>query len=112
MISIDAIQDLSKQIAEAFHPERIILFGSYAAGTATADSDVDLLVVMPFEGHEAGQSLLIRRRLRIPFSTDVIVRSPQQLRERLAMNDWFLRDIVEKGRTLYAADHAGVDRQS
>ena len=44
------IQKLCEQISRDFRPERIILFGSHAYGSPTPDSDVDLLVVMPFEG--------------------------------------------------------------
>ena len=49
MVEMSQIEALSQQIAEQFHPERIILFGSYAYGEPNEDSDVDLLVVMPFD---------------------------------------------------------------
>jgi len=48
MVSMRDIQAFAKRVAAEFHPQRIILFGSYARGEATADSDVDMLVVMPF----------------------------------------------------------------
>jgi predicted nucleotidyltransferase len=51
MITMKEIEEVSNQIAQTFQPERIILFGSYAAGQPDEDSDVDLLVIMPFEGH-------------------------------------------------------------
>ena len=50
MIGMEEIQTFARRIAEEFHPERIILFGSYAYGTPGPDSDMDLLVVLPFEG--------------------------------------------------------------
>lgn len=50
MTSMDEIQDFANLVADAFDPDKVILFGSYAEGTATSDSDVDLLVVLPFEG--------------------------------------------------------------
>ena len=103
MIGFEQIQAVSFAIAAAFKLEQIILFGSYAYGTPTPDSDVDLLVVMPFEDHEAKQALRIRQSVKLPFPADLVVRSPEQLRERMALNDWFLREIVEKGRVLYAA---------
>jgi predicted nucleotidyltransferase len=49
MISINQIQAFSQQIAEKFKPAQIILFGSYAGGEPDENSDVDLLVVLPFE---------------------------------------------------------------
>jgi predicted nucleotidyltransferase len=104
-ITLEQIQDYSDRIAAAFKPERIILFGSYAYGTPTADSDVDLLVVMAFEGHPARKALDILNRINPPFAIDLLVRSPEELRQRLAWNDFFLREIVEQGRELYAATH-------
>ena len=50
MVDIGSIRKLAEQIVQECHPERVILFGSYAYGTPTADSDVDLLVVVPCEG--------------------------------------------------------------
>ena len=108
MVTFEQIKTVSDRIANTFHPQQIILFGSYAYGTPTPDSDVDLLVVMPFTDHEAQQALLIRRQIPMPFPVDVMVRSPEQLRERLTLNDWFLREITEKGRVLYAASDTRV----
>lgn len=50
MITMEQIEDISRRIAEEFYPQRILLFGSYAWGTPSPDSDVDLLVILPFEG--------------------------------------------------------------
>ena len=104
------IKKLCDQIAREFHPDRIILFGSHAYGTPTPDSDVDLLVVMPFEGSSRQQAVNIRTRIDTPVPLDLLVRTPEQISERLAMGDFFIREIVEEGTVLYEADHAGVDR--
>lgn len=101
MVDFKDIQALANRIAEQFHPERIILFGSYAAGTAGADSDVDLLVVLPFEGKTWKTAARIRHSTRPAFPMDLLVRTPQQIRQRLAMNDMFIRDITQNGKTLY-----------
>jgi predicted nucleotidyltransferase len=50
MVAMNAITEFSRRVAEEFSPEKIILFGSHAYGTPTEDSDVDLLVILPFEG--------------------------------------------------------------
>jgi predicted nucleotidyltransferase len=112
LVTQEQIQEYSDRIAAEFKPERIILFGSYAYGTPTANSDVDLLVVMPFEGHPARKALHILNTIDPPFAIDLLVHSPEELRQRLAWNDFFLREIVEQGRELYAATHYGVGRQS
>jgi predicted nucleotidyltransferase len=108
MVDPNLIKALSDRIVREFRPERIILFGSYASGDPNEDSDIDLLVVLPFEGKAAYKAGEIRTRVRPEFPLDLIVRTPEQVAERLAMNDWFIRDIFAKGRILYEADNARV----
>jgi predicted nucleotidyltransferase len=103
---MDRIQDLCDRIAREFHPERIILFGSYARGDADEDSDVDLLVIMPFEGTGARKATEIRKRTRPGFPIDLIVRTPETVRERIELGDFFLREAVEEGKVLYDAAYA------
>ncbi len=106
MIEEARIKALSERIATAFRPERIILFGSYAYGQPTEDSDVDLLVVLNFEGKAVRKAIEIRTEMNPGIPIDLMVSTPQQLKERVAQNDWFLREIVEKGVTLYESNHA------
>jgi len=108
MVGLDRIKALSERIAHEFQPERIILFGSYASGKPNEGSDVDLLVVLSFEGKAAYKAGEIRNKIRPEFPLDLIVRTPEQVEDRLAKNDWFMRDIFEKGRTLYEIDNARV----
>ena len=102
------IRQVSDEIARRFRPERIILFGSYAYGTPTEDSDVDLLVVLPFEGRPIAKAIEVRQAVWAGFAMDLLVYTPEYVRQRLAWNDFFLREITEKGQQLYAADYAGV----
>ena len=104
MIGMEQIRQFSRRIAREFRPRRIVLFGSYARGEATADSDVDLLVVLPHEGDSVAKSVEIRLKLRPPFPLDLLVRSPETVSRRLAMGDTFLRDVLENGKVLYAGD--------
>lgn len=106
--SFSQIQEFSRVIARQFQPEKIILFGSYAYGEPTSDSDVDLLVVMPFDGRSVHKEIEIRQAIRAPFALDLLVRSSQQIQQRLDMGDFFIRDIVEKGRVIYETDYARV----
>ncbi len=105
------IRRYARQVAERFRPRTIVLFGSYAYGQPTEDSDVDLLVVMPHRGSWCDQSIRIGTEVPAAFPIDLIVRSPKVLRERMAMGDFFLREIVGKGKVLYDADHARVGRK-
>ena len=105
MVDMKKIKDLTLQIAREFNPERIILFGSYAYGQPGNDSDVDILVVLPFKGKPVRKAIEIRNKVNAVVPLDLIVRTPEQVAERLAQNDWFMREIVERGRTLYEANH-------
>jgi len=105
MVEMKKIRDLVSLIAREFNPERIVLFGSYAYGQPSDDSDVDILVVLPFKGKAVRKAIEIRNRVNAEMPLDLIVRTPEQVAERIAMNDFFMREIVEKGRTLYEANH-------
>lgn len=99
------IQQLCQRIADRFSPEKIILFGSHAYGQPTVESDVDLLVVMEYEGSPLQQAIKISRELGLVTPLDLIVRTPAQLQERLRLEDPFMREIVQRGKVLYEADH-------
>jgi len=101
-IPMRAIRTVVKQIAEKFQPEKIILFGSYAYGQPKPESDVDLLVVMETPLRNRKQAVQIARAIDYHFGLDLLVRSPQQLAERLALGDFFLQEVTEKGKVLYA----------
>ncbi len=105
MVEMDQIMAFAVRIAKEFRPERIILFGSYAHGDPRQDSDVDLLVVMPLERKGVWKSIEILDKLDPRFPVDLLVRSPEDIERRLAWTDFFIREILEKGRILYEADH-------
>jgi predicted nucleotidyltransferase len=111
-IPLSVIKRFAAQIAETFHPEKIILFGSYAYGTPHEESDVDLLVIMPAR-NAIDQSIRIGNAVEAPFSLDLIVRTPWQMKLGLREDDcdWFLREIVEKGKVLYEAPDGSVGSQ-
>ena len=97
------IRKYAHQIAKQFHPYKIILFGSYAYGKPTEDSDVDILVIMSFKGRNPEKATEIWMETRPKFPIDIMVRKPEEMKKRLAMGDFFLREITEKGEVLYEA---------
>jgi predicted nucleotidyltransferase len=111
-IPLAAIRRFARQIAERFHPEKIILFGSYAYGTAHNESDVDLLVIMPAYDVVA-QAIRISGAFERLFSHSLIVRTPHQIERGLREDDrdWFLYEVMTKGKVLYEAPHRSVDPQ-
>ena len=108
MIHRREIKKWCDTVAREFLPQKIILFGSYANGVPTEDSDVDLLVVMPLKRgqREARQAAAIRQRVRAPFPMDVLVRSPRHIARRLARGDSFITDILRHGRLMYEGERA------
>ena len=104
MVTMSQIEELGRRIGREFHARRVVLFGSHARGAATDDSDVDLLVILPFEGKSVNQSVEMRMRLRPAFPVDLFVRTPKSVRQRMKMGDDFMREILEKGKVLYEAD--------
>jgi predicted nucleotidyltransferase len=106
MIKMEQILALSEEIAREFRPNRIILFGSYAYGVPGEDSDIDILVVLPFTGKPTRKALEILSKIKPMIPLDLIVRTPEAVSERIASNDWLMRDVMEKGQTLYEDNHA------
>ena len=101
MVSMDQIQALAGRIADEFHPERIILFGSYAYGVPGPDSDVDLLVILPFEGKSFWKSLEILNRVKPHFPLDLLARRPDDTARRLALGDPLIGEALGRGKVLY-----------
>jgi len=92
-----------KRIVKRFHPEKIILFGSQARGDASADSDVDLLVVMAVDGCVVDKRLEIRQALRdIPIPKDVVVTSPEDFAWRRNIVGTIEWPATREGKVLYA----------
>jgi predicted nucleotidyltransferase len=106
-IPMRVIRRFAREVAERFRPDKIILFGSYAYGTPHADSDVDILVIMPAR-NQLDQAVKIHLALLPPFPLDLIVRTPKNMKWRLEEGDSFLREVVARGKVLYEKDDARV----
>lgn len=104
-ISSLAIQQLAREIGRRFHPRRVVLFGSYASGTPTEDSDVDLLVILPSRGRNVEKAFEISRAIPHPFPMDLVVIKPHEVTQRLRGGDVVLQDMLENGKVLYEARH-------
>jgi predicted nucleotidyltransferase len=106
-VPLSVIRRFAREVAECFQPEKIILFGSHAYGQPHADSDVDILVVMPAR-NQIDQAVRIDRATDPPFPLDLIVRTPKTLAWRLKEGDSFLQEIVGKGKVLYEKTDQGM----
>ena len=99
-VTTENLHAFVEALVARFRPEKIILFGSRAEGTARPDSDVDLLVVMDFEGHRAETAARLYC-VGPSLPVDLVLRRPADLRRRLEWGDPFLKEIIEKGKVLY-----------
>jgi predicted nucleotidyltransferase len=101
-VSLGQIKAYCRVVAREFRPHKIILFGSYATGSATPDSDVDLVVVLPFRGSDTDKVVEIRGRVEAPFPMDLLVWKPNET----GKDDAFTRSVLREGKVLYEARHA------
>jgi predicted nucleotidyltransferase len=110
-VPMSVIRRFAREVAEKFRPEKIILFGSHAYGKPHADSDVDILVVMPAT-NQIDQAVRIDRAIDPPFPLDLIVRTPKNMKWRFQEGDSFLEEIVTKGKVLYEKANGRVVAKS
>ncbi len=103
MVSPEVIAAMAGRIAEQFRPLRIILFGSYARGDASEDSDVDLLVVLPAVGPRGQRSAPMIRMLaeEFPLPVDVIVQSAETMERNRQVPGTLAHRVWAEGVTLY-----------
>ena len=91
-----------QRIVQELNPEKIVLFGSYAYGNPNPDSDVDLLVIMDTKASHKDRSWAVSRLLLPrPFPVDILVKTPREVKEGLETGDFFLREILSRGKVLY-----------
>jgi predicted nucleotidyltransferase len=100
------LDKIVKQVVADYQPEKIILFGSYAYGKPSADSDLDLLIIKKTAERFIDRWTNVRKIVSdpersIPF--EPLILTPRELEERLARGDQFMEEIMAKGVVLYAA---------
>ena len=96
------LKEAVKRIIESFNPEKIILFGSYAYGQPTKDSDIDLMVVMDTDMKPYERAVPIRRALKyLGMPKDIIVRTPQEFEGFKDIIGTIIYTVAHKGKVLY-----------
>lgn len=102
----ELIDKIVRKLQVEYEPEKVILFGSFACGTAQSDSDLDLLIVKETTERFIDRWTMVRRLLSDPSRTipvETLVLTPKEILERLARGDQFLAEILHHGQVLYAA---------
>jgi predicted nucleotidyltransferase len=98
------IKKISKKIEKEYHPEKIILFGSYAWGKPGKYSDIDLFIIKKTKARHLDRSVEIRKILNEEngmLALDPIVYTPDETKYRIKLGDDFIKKILTKGMVLY-----------
>jgi predicted nucleotidyltransferase len=102
----ETLPEVVQRIVQTLKPEKIVLFGSYADGTPTSDSDVDLLVVIETTAPPVERYLAVSRLLRPrPFPVDILVKRPDEIQRALEAGDFFIQEVLLRGQVLYEREH-------
>lgn len=98
------IKIITQKIKENYHPEKIILFGSYAYGKPKKDSDIDLLIIKKTNARHIDRSTKIREILQEEnrlIAIEPLVYTPEEISQRLEIEDDFIKNIMDEGTILY-----------
>lgn len=96
------LKEAVRRIIEKFNPEKIILFGSYAYGQPTADSDMDLMVIMNTEEKPHKRAVPLRKALKgIGVPKDIIVKTPEEFDRFKNIVGTVIYPAAHKGKVLY-----------
>jgi len=95
------IQAVVKKIAENYKPEKIYLFGSFAWGKPTYDSDVDLFIIKEANERRFDRQLQVRRMLSSEVPVDILVYNKGEIEYRLRWGDLFIKKILTQGKLIY-----------
>lgn len=95
------LQEITRRLVDQYTPEKIILFGSYAWGTPDENSDVDLFIVKKTDNTRATAREIDGSIFPRPFPIDIIVYTPDQVTQNIEAGDFFIQDILHKGKILY-----------
>ena len=99
----EQLKKIADRLKRSYRAEKVILFGSYATGDATEDSDVDLFIIALTNERFFERMASVRRLIRdlrngLPIAP--IVLTPEEIEERTKMGDQFIAEILEEGLTL------------
>ncbi len=109
MVTMEEIEELCRRIVSQFQPLRILLFGSYATGHPTVHSDVDLLVILPFDERPFIKSLEILNKANPEFPVDLLACRPDDTARRYEEGDPLIREAIDSGKVLYERNDKRVD---
>jgi len=111
VIDDDVVEDVVERVVNAFHPKRIVVFGSVARGEAGPDSDLDLFVEMESDLRPLERGIAVRRVLRdVDIPMDIFVYTPAEVEARRGRIGNLLSYVEREGKVIYERGERGLDR--
>jgi uncharacterized protein len=102
MVSEEILKEVTRRLVEGFHPDKIILFGSQARGTADDRSDVDILVICPVSDNRRTLTLSMDRSLKgMRLARDIVILTPEEYELDNDIPGTISRYVHLEGKTLY-----------
>lgn len=95
------LKRIADNISKYYAPEKIILFGSAAKGKFSTGSDLDLMIVKDTNRNQWDRIIDVDQYIEHNFAIDILVYTPDEIKERLQLNDFFIKEIIEEGKVLY-----------
>lgn len=99
------LESIVNRISRYYKPERVILFGSAAKGRFRKGSDLDLLIIKKTATNPWDRILEVDQNIEHNIPIDIFVYTPDEIAERLKLNDFFIKEILEEGKILYEKQH-------
>lgn len=96
------LEQVTNRISTNYCPEKIILFGSAAKGNINNSSDLDLLIVKNTTRNPWDRILDVDKYIEHNLALDILVYTPNEIKKRIEINDFFIKDIMNNGKVLYA----------
>lgn len=97
----EEIRSITRQLIEKYKPEKVILFGSAATGSFGPDSDLDFLVIKNDLRRHLEIEQELHKMVKYHIASDFLFLRPNEVDNRLKSGDFFLREVIEKGRILH-----------
>lgn len=99
------ILEIIDRLKKGYEPDKIILYGSYAYGQPTRDSDLDLFIIKKTDKRRIDRFVEVKRMIYDPkrhISVSPIIYTPKEIEERIAIGDDFIREVLAQGEIIYA----------
>lgn len=97
----EEIKKVVERLKSNYNPEKIILFGSLVGGRVSKGSDIDLIIIKQTEEDPWTRTNKVDRFIEHNMPVELLVYTPKEIEERLKMNDFFVKEVLEKGEVLY-----------